>query len=263
MTFNIRLSKAPDGPNAWPRREAMVRDLIRQYQADFVGVQEAWPDQIAYLRDNLTDYSYLVRSREVDAEQGEAVPLFYRQARWKLDDAERGTFWLSDTPQVPGSKSWGNGIPRIATWGRFVEKATGRALYVFNVHFDHLSESSRVASAALLVQRAARPPPSGSRARAGRSQLGRRRRRAEAPRRQRLRASRFADRHLPQTSSPRAARRYLPRLQRHCATEERSTTSSPRPTPKCSTLASGTTNATAAILRTTFPCRPKWPFRRR
>lgn len=156
MTFNIRLSRAHDGANAWPHRRELVVELIRRFAADFVGVQEAWPEQIAYLAQALPQYRYLGRSREREGVEGEAIPLFYRHQRWSLDPEEQGTFWLSDTPEVPGSTGWGNQIPRVITWGRFIEKAGGGALYVYNVHLDHLSAVSRVRSARALAERIAR-----------------------------------------------------------------------------------------------------------
>jgi endonuclease/exonuclease/phosphatase family metal-dependent hydrolase len=155
MTFNIRYSAAHDGPDAWPLRREMVAGVIRRFEGDFVGLQEALPDQIAYLRESLPEYRMIVRSRLVDPQQGEAVPLLYRHARWRPDETQQGTFWLSDTPEVPASTTWGNSIPRIVTWGRFVESRTGRAVYVYNVHFDHASEPSRRKSAILLAKRIA------------------------------------------------------------------------------------------------------------
>jgi endonuclease/exonuclease/phosphatase family metal-dependent hydrolase len=65
--------------------------------------------------------------------------------------AEAGTFWFSDTPSVPGSKSWGNNITRICTWTRFVDR-DGRGFYHFNLHLDHQSQPSRERSAELLKQ---------------------------------------------------------------------------------------------------------------
>lgn len=156
MTFNIRLSRAHDGANAWPHRRELVAEVIRRFAADFVGVQEAWPEQIAYLTQSLPQYRYLGRSRERDGVEGEAIPLFYRHQRWSLDPQEQGTFWLSDTPEVPGSTGWGNTIPRVITWGRFIEKGGNGALYVYNVHLDHLSAASRVRSARALADRIAR-----------------------------------------------------------------------------------------------------------
>lgn len=160
MTFNIRLSRVHDGANAWPHRRERVVEVIRGFAADFVGVQEAWPEQIAYLAQSLPQYRYLGRSRERDGVEGEAIPLFYRHERWLLDPQQQGTFWLSDTPQVPGSTSWGNQIPRVVTWGRFIEKARGQAVYVYNVHLDHRSAASRVRSARALAEHIARRPHS-------------------------------------------------------------------------------------------------------
>lgn len=160
MTFNIRYGSANDGANRWSRRRELVRDAIRRCAADFVGLQEAQPQQIAYLRRHLDGYAMVARSREVSPRAGEATPIFYRRRRWHLDARRRGTFWLSDRPQQPGSKTWGNVCPRIVTWGRFVDSKTRRGVYVYNTHFSHMSKTARRKSAALLAARvAARKPP--------------------------------------------------------------------------------------------------------
>jgi endonuclease/exonuclease/phosphatase family metal-dependent hydrolase len=155
MTFNLRLSKAMDGANHWEHRKAQVVELMRRVGADFIGGQEAWADQVAYLREQLPEYQLIARSRQADPNVDEAVPLLYRHERWQLDAQENGTFWLSDTPEVAGSHTFGNHLPRIVTWGRFVEKASGRAVYVYNTHLDHQSEPARVKGAALLARRIA------------------------------------------------------------------------------------------------------------
>lgn len=153
MSFNIRLSKGSGGSNDWNSRREQVCQVIHRFDGDFLGVQEAWPDQVADLTMALPGYRHLVRSRNADASDGEATPLYYRHDRWKMDSKEQGTFWLSDTPDVPGSKNWWNPVPRIVTWGRFLDKTTGQGVYVFNTHFCHLSEIARRRSAALLAKR--------------------------------------------------------------------------------------------------------------
>ena len=70
------------------------------------------------------------------------MPILYRAKRWRPDEKQQGTFWLSDTPQTSGSKTWGNDLPRVVTWAPFIEEKTSRGLYVFNTHFDHASEPS-------------------------------------------------------------------------------------------------------------------------
>lgn len=156
MTFNIRLNTPADGPNRWPHRSEMAADVIRRFDGDFVGLQEALPDQIADLLKMLPEYRLVGRSREADLTRGEASPILYRHERWRLDANQQGTFWLSDTPEEPGSITWGNACTRIVTWGRFVEVASGRGLYVYNTHFDHISEPSRQKSAKLLADRIAK-----------------------------------------------------------------------------------------------------------
>ena len=72
----------------------------------------------------------------------------------RLRPRESGTRWLSDTPSVPGSKSWGNNISRILTWAEFERRGDageGRVFFV-NTHFDHQSQPSREESAAAVTQ---------------------------------------------------------------------------------------------------------------
>ncbi len=154
MTFNIRYHRAPnDGPNAWEFRRDMVADLIRRTGADTVGLQEAELPQVEYLRGKLKDeYEFIVMYS--DGKTGKhSNALLYRKKRWKLDQS--GSFWLSDKPDVPDSKGWGNKSPRLCTWGRFVDKKTGKAFYHYNTHFDHESPDARIRSAMLIANRVA------------------------------------------------------------------------------------------------------------
>jgi endonuclease/exonuclease/phosphatase family metal-dependent hydrolase len=68
-----------------------------------------------------------------------------------LSDA--GTFWLSETPTVPGSTTWGNSLPRIVTWVRLLDRTDKRRLIVINTHWDHESQPARLNSGKLLAAR--------------------------------------------------------------------------------------------------------------
>jgi endonuclease/exonuclease/phosphatase family metal-dependent hydrolase len=162
MTFNIRRDgEEADARNHWDQRRDMVVEIIRQFGGDFVGIQEAKPNQVADLNERLADYRSLALSRNADPSQGEASPIYYRHERWAIDPTERGTFWLSETPETPGSKTWGNEFyPRIVTWAKFSEKPSGRTVYVFNTHFGGNSGDNQVKSALLLGSRIARLPKS-------------------------------------------------------------------------------------------------------
>ena len=95
-------------------------------------------------------YAVVGVGRDDAARAGEFSAILFRKDRLRV--AEAGTFWFSDTPSVPASKSWGNNITRISTWARFVDR-DGRGFYHFNLHLDHESQPSRERSTVLLKQR--------------------------------------------------------------------------------------------------------------
>jgi len=150
MSFNIRYGTAKDGENHWTARRQMLFDLIKEQNADLIGLQEALSAQIDEIVAAVPGYAVVGVGRDDAAKRGEFSAILFRKDR--LHVAEAGTFWFSDTPDVPGSKSWGNNITRISTWARFVD-LDGRAFYHFNLHLDHESQPSREQSTALLRQR--------------------------------------------------------------------------------------------------------------
>jgi endonuclease/exonuclease/phosphatase family metal-dependent hydrolase len=157
LSFNIRYGTANDGINSWPHRKELVYDVIRRQDSDFVGLQEALRFQIDAIRESVPEYDEVGVGRDDGKAAGEYSAILYKSDRWRAVDS--GTLWLSDTPDAPGSMTWGNEITRIVTWARFVEKQTGRAVWLFNTHFDHISQPSREKSAELLASRIANREP--------------------------------------------------------------------------------------------------------
>ena len=151
MSFNIRYGTASDGDNSWTYRKEYAAEVGLGSKPDILGLQEAWLFQLEEFESYDDSYGILVRSREESEDFGESVPLLY-SAEWILDPVEHGTFWLSDTPEVPGSTSWGNGLPRIVTWARLVHIQRNQGVYVFNLHLDHQSVESRNQSMALVLE---------------------------------------------------------------------------------------------------------------
>lgn len=150
MTFNIRYANPNDGNNVWENRKELVYNVFKKYKCDFVGTQEVLPEQLADLKKNLLSYSYISRSRDINPKKEEACPLFYIKKKWKLIDSQ--TFWLSETPEVPGSKSWQSSLPRICTWGLFENKQNGFKIRIYNTHFDHRSQKAREESIKLIIK---------------------------------------------------------------------------------------------------------------
>ena len=154
MTFNIRYGTADDGAHAWPHRREHVVSTIRDHAPHILGVQEALRAQLDELAKALPRYREIGVGRDDGREAGEYTALLVDTSRFAI--AAHGTFWFSETPEVPGSTSWGNRITRIATWARLADRASrGDTVRVYNVHWDHESQPSRERSAELLLRRVA------------------------------------------------------------------------------------------------------------
>jgi endonuclease/exonuclease/phosphatase family metal-dependent hydrolase len=151
-SFNIRYENPAERDwRAWSNRLDRVVRSIRAIDPDVLGIQEALHGQAADLRASLPDYDFQGVGRDDGRRAGEYSAILYRRDRFEWSDG--GTFWLSDTPERPGSMSWGNGIPRLATWVRLIDRASGRAFHLYNTHWDHRSQRSREFAAPLIAQR--------------------------------------------------------------------------------------------------------------
>jgi endonuclease/exonuclease/phosphatase family metal-dependent hydrolase len=156
MSFNIRYGTANDGDNHWLKRREQLFALLREQQADVVGLQEALHSQIDEILQAVPGYAYVGVGRTDGRRAGEYAAILYRTSRIQVRRSD--TFWFSDTPDAVKSTSWGNQIERICTWAYF-EDREGPAFYMYNVHLDHQSQPSRERSAALLLARiSARDP---------------------------------------------------------------------------------------------------------
>ncbi|RXZ64173.1 endonuclease/exonuclease/phosphatase family protein [Pelagerythrobacter rhizovicinus] len=150
MTFNIRLDVASDGANAWPHRKEMVAAVIRREGPDLLGMQEVLLHQKQYLEAALPEYTFVGVGRDDGAQAGEFSPLGWRNDRFTAVDS--GTFWLSPTPEVAGSKGWDAALPRIATWAVLRDLRSGETIRVLNTHFDHVGMAARANAARMIVQ---------------------------------------------------------------------------------------------------------------
>jgi endonuclease/exonuclease/phosphatase family metal-dependent hydrolase len=137
MTFNVRVPLAQDGPNAWPNRKSLLGDVVARARPDIIATQELKKEQGDYLIDRFPGYAWFGSDRR-GGDDDEHMGIFYRRDRLRI--VELGNFWLSDTPRVPGSISWGHPYPRMVTWGLFEAKADGRRFYVYNTHLPYRAE---------------------------------------------------------------------------------------------------------------------------
>jgi len=151
MTLNVRMDTPYDSINAWPNRAEMVCDFLKDEKPDLLGMQEVLLHQYEALDSALEDYMSIGVGRNDGAKSGEMNPIFFRKERFDL--VRTITFWLSETPDIPGSQAWGANLPRIVTWAELVDRNSSEHLFFFNTHFAHDSDSARVMSSIMLLNK--------------------------------------------------------------------------------------------------------------
>jgi endonuclease/exonuclease/phosphatase family metal-dependent hydrolase len=152
MTFNIRLLTPEDGPNHWDARRDLVVRMLRSEDPDVIGMQELFKLQGDELVARLPQYAWFGEGRR-GGDDDEHMGVFYRKNRLRVLDS--GNFWLSDTPEVPGSRTWGNLYPRLVTWARFERIGDGATFILYNTHLPYrdVDEAARARAADLIRAR--------------------------------------------------------------------------------------------------------------
>lgn len=148
MSYNIRYDNPQDGLNDWQHRKEVAAQIIRDRDIDIVGAQEVLAHQLDDLKARLPGYTALGVGRTDGKQAGEYAPLLFKSSRFSA--IESGSFWLSQTPEIIGSKGWDADLERVATWAILKDKDSGRDFFVLNTHFDHMGEEARRESARLL-----------------------------------------------------------------------------------------------------------------
>eukprot|EP01018_Ginkgo_biloba_P014138 Gb_36899 [translate_table: standard] len=162
MTLNLHRDKSADGPNTWERRRDICISIITKYSPMILCTQEGLKSRLEELQQALPGYEQFGVSRKGSQDSAdEHCTIFYDKE--KVERTEGGTFWLSDSPSIPGSISWGSMVPSIATWVTFQLKGVeppGFTFQVVNTNMDEASSRARRRGALLTWQHIASLPPS-------------------------------------------------------------------------------------------------------
>jgi len=149
LTYNIRLVTPGDAPNTWDARKEKVFSLIRGTNPDVFGLQEALNEQVPDMEKAFPGYTRVGVGRDDGIASGEFSPLFFNSQKYTLFSS--GTFWLSQTPSVAGSRGWDAACNRVVSWVELKSKDSRKSVFVFCTHFDHMGEVARRNSALLLL----------------------------------------------------------------------------------------------------------------
>ena len=162
MTFNILYNshRVNSGDTAWESRRPILIDCLKKHAPELLGTQEsfefqtdaiiaAFPHWQVFGVGRYHNVAAVAPRRPYEDLGGESCRIVFDQTKFALLD--QGTFWHSDFPDSAGSRTWGNELPRVVTWGKFQMKKSGKTFVVMNTHF-HWGEPY-VHNTAVLIMR--------------------------------------------------------------------------------------------------------------
>ena len=152
-SYNLRNANGSDSArgDGWGQRYPVIAQIVQYHDFDIFGTQECFLHQLKDMKEALPGYDYIGVGRDDGKDKGEHSAIFYKSGRFDLLD--KGNFWFSETPDVPG-KGWdATCCNRICSWGKFRDKESGKVFYFFNSHYDHQGKVARRESSKLLIAR--------------------------------------------------------------------------------------------------------------
>ncbi|MGW5860544.1 endonuclease/exonuclease/phosphatase family protein [Streptomyces sp. NPDC055239] len=157
MSFNLRYAGTTP-PNTWADRRPVTRELLRRARPHVIGTQEGLYHQVRDIAEDLGPHYDWIGTGRAGGSRDEFMTVFYDTRR--LAPVEYDHFWLSETPDVIGSNTWGGGSIRMVTRVRFHDLRTDTEFYVLNTHLDNASQYARTRAASLICERIAALDPS-------------------------------------------------------------------------------------------------------
>ena len=151
VSYNVRFAGEND-PQPWSRRRDASIELLSTLAPDVLGTQEGLDHQLADLMAGLPAHYRLAAEHRHDGGTEENSAIIYDGRTVELIAIEHR--WLSDTPELPGSISWGNSLPRMYSLATFRRVDDGSEFAVISTHFDHESARAQLNSAHQLLDRA-------------------------------------------------------------------------------------------------------------
>jgi endonuclease/exonuclease/phosphatase family metal-dependent hydrolase len=149
ISSNIRFDNPADGENSWIHRRDLLANTLLKHRPDLIATPEGRYNQLKDFESVLGNYQVIDQHRSWIKER--MYPSFYlRSGAFEVLRSE--DLWLSETPEVAGSLSFGSSFPRLMTWVKIQPKATERNLLIVNTHLDHMNSQTRLEQTKVLVR---------------------------------------------------------------------------------------------------------------
>ncbi len=150
ITSNIRFDNPDDGLNAWPHRKYLLAQTLLAHSPDIIATQEGRFHQLKEFEDLLEHYNIVDHHRSWIKER--MYPTFFiKKNAFEIIKSE--DFWLSETPEIAGSFSFGSTFPRLLTWMKIQLKNSNKNFLVINTHLDHVKPETRLEQVKVLTEK--------------------------------------------------------------------------------------------------------------
>lgn len=146
ISSNIRFDNPADGMLCWDMRKAFLTNTLKPHNASIIGTQEGRRSQLEEFAQLLSLKPSTQHRQWLDERM---YPTLYTNTALDMKVLGSGDVWLSQTPQVPGSKLPESAYPRLCSWGRY--DFQGKRLLVMNMHLDYAHASTRLQQAEILL----------------------------------------------------------------------------------------------------------------
>ena len=141
MNINVRYMNKVDGINIWENRRSKLIQLLLSKTADVFFFQEITRPQSNFIDKYLSSIYEFVGDYRDTSISSEKCSICVNKLKYTI--IHSGQFWLSSTPNIPGSNDYGNFFPRICTWASF-KQIDGISLLFMNVHLDHANKRAHL-----------------------------------------------------------------------------------------------------------------------
>lgn len=153
ISSNIRFDNPADGDNAWPHRRTLLTEILLDHKPDIIATQEGRYNQLKDFESLLSDYEIVDHHRSWIKER--MYPTFFiRKGAFELLKSD--DVWLSETPGVAGSLSFGSAFPRLMTWMKIQPADSDVNFLILNTHLDHVKKETRMEQIRVLTEEAKR-----------------------------------------------------------------------------------------------------------
>ncbi|MES2528779.1 MAG: endonuclease/exonuclease/phosphatase family protein [Bdellovibrionota bacterium] len=141
VSCNIRFDNPADGPNSWPHRRLFLRDILLSHSPDIIATQEGRFHQLQDLNSLLPEYEVVDDHRAWIGER--MYPTFFVKKN-RFEKMKSEDIWLSETPDIAGSRSFDSAFPRLMTWMKIQPVNSQNDLWLVNTHLDHIKDETRL-----------------------------------------------------------------------------------------------------------------------